>query len=465
MTYSSEESLQRLLQSARSGDREAFGALFKELRPYLYFVANRHANESIAAEDLVSEVMSKLLIAIDRGAGPETNVRAFLAASIRNLATDHLRARSHANLSTEIVGDLPARAEDSPAERSSIELHEELSLLKTAFVRLPKKQQRVLRDVVIFERKPRALTEEYGQSANSISASLVRAKVALTQEMRRTLLRNSVDSQCLPFREELAKNGEPQTARAAAHLETCELCRGAIRKFSAIPLSLALLPIASIGLLSAESGAGVAAAATASAGPAAPTPPADSAPKTPKTPKKPNNTVLAAIGGGLMLALAALLFFLFGPPSGDADAVDPEASESADLPPSESPTDPEPSESSSPGGTSLQNPLNFDVSIEERSGETAVLIDATIDDSAQRIAVTLTLPETMRIESAPAAWNCPTTAGGGLCSFDADATSSGEIIVVSGDGTPTFGPFTFEYSAVDGNLHVAGTSEGTIVVR
>ena len=81
-----------LLGKVRDGDMEALSVLFRRYQGQAIRYATRYVAPQ-AAEDVTAEVVTCMLEAITRGAGPTTSFRAYLFTSIRR---EIIRARSRA---------------------------------------------------------------------------------------------------------------------------------------------------------------------------------------------------------------------------------------------------------------------------------------------------------------------------------------------------------------------------------
>ena len=89
-----EHQLSSLFSALRTGDREAFRALYEALSPPVYTVLLRLVGDRQSAEDLLQETFLRLY---RQPPGPEVaRPRAWVFQVARNLAVDHLRAHRDA---------------------------------------------------------------------------------------------------------------------------------------------------------------------------------------------------------------------------------------------------------------------------------------------------------------------------------------------------------------------------------
>ena len=136
------ERLIALVELARSGDKEAFGALFDHYHPSVYrFLFYRTRSQSLA-EDLASETFFRALRSMNNFRWQGKDFGAWLMTIARNLATDHFKAgRTRLEMTTEDMG-VHADATDGPESAVLAALTNEALL--TALKKLPNEQQECL---------------------------------------------------------------------------------------------------------------------------------------------------------------------------------------------------------------------------------------------------------------------------------------------------------------------------------
>ena len=98
-----EEALRELLVQTGKGDREAFGAVYRELKQPVYTICFRITRSRETAEDITHDLFVKLYC--DPPDASVRNVRAWIFRSARNLAIDALRRQSK---TAAQQGDIPA---------------------------------------------------------------------------------------------------------------------------------------------------------------------------------------------------------------------------------------------------------------------------------------------------------------------------------------------------------------------
>lgn len=98
-----ETDLKRLFSQVREGDREAFAAIYGQLKQPVYTICCRITQSRETAEDVTHDVFVKLFVS-----PPEPSVenpRAWVFRMARNLAIDALRKSSHTEPPGVLAGD------------------------------------------------------------------------------------------------------------------------------------------------------------------------------------------------------------------------------------------------------------------------------------------------------------------------------------------------------------------------
>jgi len=158
-----------LLSLVRSGDRHAYGVLYRRNYRVACAVA-RHASTGLDVEDVVSEAFMKVLGAIIRGSGPRYGFRAYLMASIRAVAAT--RGVQRAVWSPADVPDLA----DPDDALEKVEDRLDSMAVWAVLEQLPERWQPVLRLAALEDRSPAQIGAQLGISANNASAILYRAR-------------------------------------------------------------------------------------------------------------------------------------------------------------------------------------------------------------------------------------------------------------------------------------------------
>lgn len=165
------------LEGLHSLEPQALNRIHGIYFPELYRYAFYRLGDAQLAEDLASETLTLMLGAVNRGAGPKRNLRAWLYSTISNLLHDHLRLK-YRMPRTSREHEAQAIRQDDPVHRFDIsyELHQALQKLTT-------EQQQVisLRFGGGFSLQETA--ELMGKKPNAIKALQFRALGALRRQM------------------------------------------------------------------------------------------------------------------------------------------------------------------------------------------------------------------------------------------------------------------------------------------
>jgi RNA polymerase sigma-70 factor (ECF subfamily) len=127
------------LASAREGDSDAFGLLWKTFHTKLTAYARRL--DPIDYDDIVSETWIGVHSAVARFYGSEEDFEAFLRSICRRRAVDSWRRKRRIGWE-ELAEDRPQSAEPTPEE--AISSLEDLRYVKELIGRLPKRQRAIV---------------------------------------------------------------------------------------------------------------------------------------------------------------------------------------------------------------------------------------------------------------------------------------------------------------------------------
>lgn len=164
-----------LLDAARGGDREAFGALWSR-----HSEAGRRIARAISrsdGDDLLSEAYLRIFSAISNGKGPSGEFRPYLAVTIRNLAVSWARKRREDQLDDGEAEAIP----DPRATDASVLAALDAGLTLRAFRMLPERWQEVLWFTEVDGLQPSQVAARLGITANSVAALSYRAREGLRQ--------------------------------------------------------------------------------------------------------------------------------------------------------------------------------------------------------------------------------------------------------------------------------------------
>jgi RNA polymerase sigma-70 factor (ECF subfamily) len=136
-------------------------------------------NDERVAEDIASEVFLRLLEALRRGAGPQTNVKGWLMSTANHMIVDHLR-RTYRHPHAAIPEDM---IDQGPAPSAEYDRRERTRLFRRAYARLTAEQQQVLalrfNDGCSIEET----AELMGKNVNAVKALQFRALQAVQRHL------------------------------------------------------------------------------------------------------------------------------------------------------------------------------------------------------------------------------------------------------------------------------------------
>ena len=233
-----------LILRTRSGDREAFGELWRRHYPSGMAVA-RSITSSIDPDDLVQESYTRIYQAIVKGGGPNGSVRAYRFTSIRNTAAAWGRARRET-----AMDELDAAVDPDSTEQAANEALDR-GLTAQAFRSLPTRWQEVLWYTEIEQMKPAAVAPLLGMKAGAVSQLAFRAREGLREAWITAHLRSAAEgSECHWTIEHLGAHARGNLSardqkRLDAHLAECARCLivAAEAKDVSNRLALVLLPL------------------------------------------------------------------------------------------------------------------------------------------------------------------------------------------------------------------------------
>lgn len=222
-----------LLDDVRSGNRAAFARLYARHQAKALRVARRNTRQTADAEDVVSEAFAQTYSAIVSGGGPKTNFGSYVLTAVRNGAiktTTSGRRLLPTSDVDHLDTSIPA-AEDMAVQ--SAESAELVDILTT----LPERWQQVLWRTQVEGDPPREVAEDFGTSANSVSALTRRAREGLQLSYlgARTKVHGgaATSTQCdrtLTSMPALVKGklGAKKSTVALAHIDGCDACSVAL---------------------------------------------------------------------------------------------------------------------------------------------------------------------------------------------------------------------------------------------
>jgi RNA polymerase sigma-70 factor (ECF subfamily) len=171
------------IQGLRDLDPQTIGAVYDQYFPEVYRYVRYRINDESLAEDMASEVFVRLLEAVRRGQGPQSNLKGWLFATASNTVNDHLR-RHYRRPLEELSETLPDGGLSVHAE---FDLREQNRAVREAYAQLTAEQQHVLalRFGLGFSLEETAL--QLKKNANAIKALQFRALASLRKLIREVM--------------------------------------------------------------------------------------------------------------------------------------------------------------------------------------------------------------------------------------------------------------------------------------
>lgn len=256
-----------LIVRARQGDRDAFGSLYERHVDAARRLARTFSRSDTDAEDLVADAFARVLVALQRHAGPDVAFRPYLLACVRNCAYDRTRRDKRVSFTDE-VPEAPTYELDDP-----LVLDFERGVAAQAFARLPERWRMVLWHTEVEGMEPAEIAPLIGLSANATAALAYRARDGLRQAFLQAQLREETVGECRYANERFGallrdRLASRERARVETHLDECDRCRVAYAELldSNSALRAVIAPIVlgagTVGYLATVPGKGAAAGAS-----------------------------------------------------------------------------------------------------------------------------------------------------------------------------------------------------------
>jgi RNA polymerase sigma factor (sigma-70 family) len=214
-----------LLARARSGDQEAYAALFSRYAYAAHRLA-RHLGQREDAEDVVAEAFARVLDLVRRGKGPDKAFRAYLFTTIRHESGRRAKARQRV-VPTDDESQIDRVVPFGAGALDDFET----AAVRSAYDSLPDRWRAVLWHLDIEGRKPQDLGPLLGLSPNSVSALVYRARSGLRQAylQQHVKVDGAASTTCRAVRDGLSgfvrrTASTRDRERIGAHLETCAAC-------------------------------------------------------------------------------------------------------------------------------------------------------------------------------------------------------------------------------------------------
>ncbi len=174
-----DDGLERLVEAARHGDPEAFGALFDRYHAPVYRYVVARVGRPSDAEDLAQLVFVKALEALPRYEPRGVPFGGWLFKLARNVVIDHLRTRrEHAPLDLIVE-----RSADTEGPDELAALRQEMDSVAAALRRLTPEQREAVELRFFAGLSAREAAEAMGRQEGTVRGLQFRAIAALRREL------------------------------------------------------------------------------------------------------------------------------------------------------------------------------------------------------------------------------------------------------------------------------------------
>lgn len=228
-----------LLSRTSAGDTSAYAELWRR-HHRAGITAARGLAPSQDPHDLVSEAFTRILALVQDGRGPKGAFRPYMYQVIKAIGIDWGRRQE---TSSEEIEDFPDPDDIGPWRETAFDRDATV----VAFGSLSERWQSVLWYTEVEGLRPREVAKLLGVTANTASALAVRARNALRSAWVEAHLKPDLgDPACQSALKELQRYERGKLTAAAsraveAHLDGCEVCRGALEELSRMNRQLALV--------------------------------------------------------------------------------------------------------------------------------------------------------------------------------------------------------------------------------
>ena len=156
-------------------DQQTIGAIYDQYFPDVYRYVRYRINDDSITEDISSDVFVRLLEAVKKRQGPQSNLKGWLIATASNTVNDHLR-RQYRRPTEALSDSMPDQDSNVSAQ---VDLREQNRTVQLAYAQLTPEQQHVLalRFGLGFSLEETA--DQLKKNANAIKALQFRALAAL----------------------------------------------------------------------------------------------------------------------------------------------------------------------------------------------------------------------------------------------------------------------------------------------
>ena len=121
-------------------DHQAIGDVYDRFFSEVFRYVRYRINDDTVAEDIASDVFVRLLEALQKKRGPQTNLKGWLITTASHVVNDHLR-RQYRRPTESLSDHIP---DEKSNVRMEVDLREKNRAVQTAYTQLTTEQQHVL---------------------------------------------------------------------------------------------------------------------------------------------------------------------------------------------------------------------------------------------------------------------------------------------------------------------------------
>jgi RNA polymerase sigma-70 factor (ECF subfamily) len=175
MNFMSPDNESRVMADLRTLDPQAIGVIYDRYFTEVYRYVRYRLNDDAVAEDISSDVFMRLLEAVTKRQGPQSNLKGWLIATASNAVNDHLR-RQYRRPTEALSESMP---DENASVSAQVDLREQTHAVQLAYAQLTVEQQHVLALRFGLEYSLEETAEYLKKNANAIKALQFRALAAL----------------------------------------------------------------------------------------------------------------------------------------------------------------------------------------------------------------------------------------------------------------------------------------------
>jgi len=173
--------LTALVDLARQGDAEAFGALYDHYSPAVYRFIYYRVSTRVLAEDLTSETFFRALRSISNFRWQGKNFGAWLTTIARNLVADHYKSsRARLEITTD---DFTGHEQATSTTEEEVLVEVTNQILREALTKLPADQQECLVLRFLNGNSIQQAAEALGRSEGAVKQLQLRAVRNLAKQL------------------------------------------------------------------------------------------------------------------------------------------------------------------------------------------------------------------------------------------------------------------------------------------